>query len=387
MAAPNGWRRVALLLFVIGWGANHFSALLLVYRAKLHLDPAAPQLLFGIYALGLVPGLLLSGPLSDRFGRRTLVLPAAVMCFVASAILGVGGDHFALLLFGRLLYGLGCGAVMNPGAVWVLELSHDAIGGSGARRATVALSSGFGFGPLISGLLAQYAPYPTLLPYLVHLATLIAAIAVCAAAPGGRKAEGPHRPLLGVGLDRTNRRGFLLGVATMAPFVFAFPVIVFAVLPVMLGPGALGSAPIAYIGLLAAVTLGTGVLAQPVTRRFDPTRSSRIGLLFGTLGCLLGAFVVSARAPGLLLLVAPVLGVGYGVCMTSGLRNVELLAKPEARGGMTGLYYVLTYIGFAVPYIVAQLTRTIDPASTLVGIAVLSALAALVLRRPRLALA
>ena len=101
MAAPNGWRRVALLLFVIGWGANHFGALLLVYRAKLHLDPAAPQLLFGIYALGLVPGLLLSGPLSDRFGRRTLVLPAAVICFVASAILGVGGDRFALLLCGR----------------------------------------------------------------------------------------------------------------------------------------------------------------------------------------------------------------------------------------------------------------------------------------------
>jgi predicted MFS family arabinose efflux permease len=384
MAAPNGWRRVALLLFVIGWGANHFGALLLVYRAKLHLDPAAPQLLFGIYALGLVPGLLLSGPLSDRFGRRTLVLPAAVICFVASAILGVGGDRFALLLCGRLLYGVGCGAVMNPGAVWVLELSHDALGGSGARRATIALSSGFGFGPLISGLLAQYAPYPTLLPYLLHLATLIVAIVVCAAAPGGRKTEGPQRPLLGVGLDRTNRRGFLLGVATMAPFVFAFPVIVFTVLPVMLGPGALGSAPIAYIGLLAAVTLGTGVLAQPVTRRFDPTLSSRIGLLFGTLGCLLGAFVVSARAPGLLLLVAPVLGIGYGVCMTSGLRNVELLAKAEARGGMTGLYYVLTYIGFAVPYIVAQLTRTVDPTSALIGIAVLSALAALVLRRPRL---
>ena len=84
------------------------------------------------------------------------------------------------------------------------------------------------------------------------------------------------------------------------------------------------------------------------------------------------------------MLVAPVLGVGYGVCMTSGLRNVEILAKPETRGGMTGLYYVLTYIGFAVPYILAQLTKTLDPASTLVGLAVLSAIAAIALRRPSL---
>ncbi len=380
----QAWRRVAFLLFVIGWGANHFGALLLVYRAKLHLDPAAPQLLFGIYALGLVPGLLLSGPLSDRFGRRALVLPAAVACFIASATLGFGGAHFELLLLGRLLYGIGCGAVMNPGAVWVLELSQDAIGGSGARRATIALSSGFGFGPLISGVLAQWAPHPTQLPYLVHLATLIAAIAVCAVAPGGRKTDGPRRPLLDVGIDRTNRRGFLLGVVWMAPFVFAFPVIVFTVMPVMLGPGALGSSPIAYIGLLGAVTLGAGVLAQPVTRRFDPTVSARIGLVFGMLGCLLGAFVISARLPSLLLLVAPVLGVGYGVCMTSGLRNVEILSKPETRGGMTGLYYVLTYIGFAVPYILAQLTKTLDPASTLVGLAVLSAIAAIALRRPSL---
>ncbi len=382
MQDPRGWRRVAFLLFVIGWGANHFGALLLVYRAKLQLDPAAPQLLFGIYALGLVPGLLLSGPLSDRFGRRALVLPAAALCFVASAVLGIGGGHFELLVVGRLLYGIGCGAVMNPGAVWVLELSHDAVGGSGARRATVALSSGFGFGPLISGVLAQYAPYPTVLPYLIHLATLVAAILICATASGGRKTDGPRRALLGIGLDRTNRRGFLLGVAGMAPFVFAFPVIVFTVMPVMLGPGALGSAPIAYIGLLAAVTLGAGVLAQPVTRRFDPTLSSRIGLGFGTLGCLLGAYVVSAHVASLLLLVAPVLGVGYGVCMTSGLRNVELLAKPETRGGLTGLYYVLTYVGFAAPYILAKLTRSIDPATTLVGIAVLSSVTAIALRRP-----
>ncbi len=380
----GGWRRVAFLLFVIGWGANHFGALLLVYRAKLHLDPAAPQLLFGIYALGLVPGLLLSGPLSDRFGRRALVMPAAAMCFVASAILGFGGDHFELLLLGRLLYGIACGAVMNPGAVWVLELSHDAVGGAGARRATIALSSGFGFGPLISGVLAQYAPYPTLLPYLAHLGTLIVAFAICLGAPGGRRTDGPRRPLLNVGLDRTNRRGFLTAVVWMAPFVFAFPVIVFTVLPVMLGPGSLGAAPLAYIGLLGAVTLGAGIVAQPVTRRFDPTVSARIGLVFGTLGCLLAAYVVAAKHPSLLLLVAPVLGVGYGVCMTAGLRNVEILAKPETRGGMTGLYYVLTYIGFAVPYILAQLTRTLDPASTLVGIAVLAALAAIALRRPQL---
>ncbi|MEO8698968.1 MAG: MFS transporter [Kofleriaceae bacterium] len=382
MPTPStSWRRVAFLLFVIGWGANHFGALLLVYRSTLALDPAVPQLVFGIYALGLVPGLLLSGPLSDRFGRRALVLPAAVLALVASVVLGLGGDHVGLLLVGRLLYGIGCGAVMNPGAVWVLELSADAVAGGGARRATVALSSGFGFGPLITGLLAQYAPYPVVLPYVVHVAVLIVAIVIASTTPGGRPAPGPRRPLLSVGIDRTNRRGFLLGVVWMAPFVFAFPILVFAALPAMLGPDVLGAAPIAYIGVLGAVTLGAGILAQPVTRRFDPTVSARVGLALGALGCALGAYVVYTQASELLLVVAVVLGAGYGICMTSGLRNVEILAKPETRGALTGLYYVLTYIGFSVPYLLAVASRSIAPTFALLGVAALSGLAAIVLRR------
>jgi Major Facilitator Superfamily len=169
----------------------------------------------------------------------------------------------------------------------------------------------------------------------------------------------------------------------MAPFVFAFPVIVFATLPVMLGPDTLGAAPIAYIGVIGAVTLGSGIVAQPITRRFDPTVSARVGLALGALGCALAAYVVHVQASELLLGVAVVLGAGYGVCMTSGLRNVELLAEPHTRGALTGLYYVLTYVGFSVPYLLAVVTRSVAPASALLGVAALSGIAAIALRRPR----
>jgi MFS family permease len=378
----SGWRRVALLLFVVGWGANHFGALLLVYRARLHLDPAAPQLIFGLYALGLVPGLMLSGPLSDRYGRRKVVLPAAAIALVASTLLGVGGEHFELLCLGRLVYGVAAGAVMNPGAVWVLELSAEGLAGAGARRATIALSAGFGVGPLISGALAQWAPYPVILPYVVHVVALVIAIAIAIGAPGGRTTAATPRKLLSIGLDASNRRRFVFGVGLMAPFVFAFPVLAFASIPAMLGPEALGSAPIAFIGLVGAITLAAGVLAQPLTRRFDPTTSSRIGLGFGAIGCAVAAIIVATHASTLLLIASAILGVGYGVCMTSGLRNVEVLAAPETRGAITGLYYVLTYIGFAVPYILALVTRSVAPATVLGGLAALAVVAAIALRKP-----
>src|SRR5262245_5076761 len=177
-ADPRAWQRIGLLLFAVAWGANHFVPLLQTYRARLGLDAAAPALLFGMYALGLVPGLLLAGPLSDRRGRRAIVLPAAVAALWASVALGSEGDSFGLLLVGRLLYGLGAGGVMSAGAVWLIELCRDAPAGAGARRATIALSAGFGLGPLVTGVLAQYLPGPTSLPYFVHVVVLAAALVV-----------------------------------------------------------------------------------------------------------------------------------------------------------------------------------------------------------------
>jgi len=81
----------------------------------------------------------------------------------------------------------------------------------------------------------------------------------------------------------------------------------------------------------------------------------------GAGGVVLGAVAVATDTPVLLLAVAPVIGGAYGVCMTAGLQAVQRLAHPDARGGITGLYYVLTYIGFALPYVLALATRVTTP--------------------------
>jgi MFS family permease len=347
---------VAVLLFTVGWGANHFAPLLPVYRERLGLDPAAPALLFGVYALGLVPGLLVAGPLSDRLGRRALVRPAALGALVVSALLGLGGGSFLALALGRFAYGLAAGAAMSPGAVWVAELSGGAGLGVGARRATIALSGGFGLGPLVSGAVAQWAPAPTLTPYALHVAALGAALAWGWSAEETRPRTRLPGPLLRLQLTPEGRRRFVREVLPMAPFVFGFPTLAFAGLPALLLTGD-RVAPLATTGLLSALTLLTGVAAQPFTRRFTPEAGSRLGLVAGALGLLVGAAALALGAPWLLLPAAPLLGAGYGVCMTSGLRLLEALAPPATRGGLTGLYYVLTYLGFAAPWLLLLAVR------------------------------
>jgi hypothetical protein len=233
---------------------------------------------------------------------------------------------------------------------------------------------------VVSGLVAQYGPAPMVLPYAIHVVLLAAMLIVARPVPdsGG----GTTGPLLRIELSADGWRRFRRGVAPMAPFVFGFPAIVLAVLPSMLS-GGLGSAPIAYTGVLALLMLGAGVLVQPVTRRLEPMLAARLGLLVGAAGVVLGAATVAWQLPLLLLAVAPLLGVAYGVCMTAGLQAVQRLAEPHARGGVTGLYYVLTYVGFAAPYLLALATRVTTPVVALGVTTAAAAAVALTLPRAR----
>src|SRR5215470_7369103 len=99
---PLAWVPAAAVLLGVGWGAQQFTPMLLVYRQALGLTTGTLEAMFGVYALGLIPGLLLAGPLSDARGRRTVVLPAAGLSLVASLALaaaGLGAGFAVALLF------------------------------------------------------------------------------------------------------------------------------------------------------------------------------------------------------------------------------------------------------------------------------------------------
>ena len=97
--------------------------MLLVYRHTLGLGTGTLEAMFGFYALGLIPGLLLAGPLSDARGRRRVVIAAAGLSLLASAALVAGADSVALLFLGRLMAGVSSGAVFAAGTAWLREIS------------------------------------------------------------------------------------------------------------------------------------------------------------------------------------------------------------------------------------------------------------------------
>ena len=143
-------------------------------------------MLFALYAVGLIPGLLVGGAASDRHGRRAVVLPLVVLSPVAA-----------------------------PGVA--------------ARRSATALTAGFACGPLVAALLAQWAPGPLWLPYFPHLALGVVAAVLLRPARDAGVPRAPGGPLLRVPRVSRSPR-FVRTVAIVAPWVFGCAAFSFAVL-------------------------------------------------------------------------------------------------------------------------------------------------------------
>src|SRR6185312_11374877 len=197
--SPRAWMRIAFAMFAVGWGANQFSPMLIVYRHELSLTAGEVAALFLVYALTLIPGLLIGGPASDRLGRRAVVWPFVALSPLATLLLVLGPRSLAMIAVGRALAGLCSGVVFGAATAWVQDVSPDGgpsngpSNGLSVRRSALALTGGFGLGPVVAAVLAQWAGDPLVVPYLPHLVIGAAAAAVLAGTLEG-SAERPGRP-------------------------------------------------------------------------------------------------------------------------------------------------------------------------------------------------
>lgn len=373
------WKRAVFALFTVAAGTNVPTPLLLVYQERLGLSPQVLTALFGSYAAGLVPALLLGGQLSDRLGRRRVAIPGIVLSGLASLAFAAAGDSLTLLFAARFLQGVVSGVVFSVGSAWVGELSRSSAEGAGGRRAAFAMTAGFSLGPLVSGLLGQFGPAPTVLPYLVHTALVAVGLALALRLPetvdlhAGARAHAhgdPAAPLIRPGDGRL----VATVLAPVAVCVYAFPSTVISAVPLLVE---LPSAGVAVTGVLAGVTLGAGTLVAGLQRRLGPW-TAVVGAALGTAGFAAAAAFAADGALPWLVVAAPLLGAGGGLCLAAGLTLTARIAAPTRLGALTALFLACAYLGFAAPFLTATAARATSAPVPLVGAAVLTGL--LVLR-------
>ncbi len=362
------WALVSAAMFAVAWGGNEFTPLLVMYRLDHGYSPVVVDLFLFAYVLGIVPAMLVGGPLSDRLGRRPLMLPAPFVAAAGSLVLALGADSAALLVAGRILSGVGLGLGMAVGGSWLKELSvspWDAgVGvGAGARRAAMSLTAGFGIGAGLAGVLAQWAPWPSALAYLLHITLAVGAGIALTRAPETRPATPKHEriPLVDdLKIPAAEHRRFWLVVAPVAPWVFGAASLAYAVLPALMAEHS-GGRPVAFSALLCVVALTCGFAIQALGRRIDTPHSARavlVALAILVIGMVVGALAADRLTVPLAVVAAAVLGAGYGMALVSGLQEVQRIARPDDLAGLTAVFYALTYLGFAVPALLALAVQT-----------------------------
>lgn len=318
-----------------------------LYAERMHFAVLTTTVIYAAYAGGVLFALLAFGRWSDAVGRRPMLL-AGVVAALASAVVFLVADSVPQLLVGRVLSGLSAGLFTGTGTAAVIEAAPPRWHARAATVATIANIGGLGAGPLLAGLLVQYAPHPLQLPFLIHIAlAAMAGIAVLAVPETSERTGSIGVQRLSVPVEV--RAIFI--IAALAAFAgFAVAGLFTAVAPSFLA-NVIGIDNHAIAGVIACSIFAASAVAQIGATRIPPQRAVAVGCAILTVGMvILTAALYFSSLPGLIA-AAVVSGAGQGISFSRGLAAVAELTPPGRRAEVSSTYFVVAYVAISLPVV------------------------------------
>jgi MFS family permease len=345
-------------IFVLFTAASSVpSPLYVVYQQQWSFSPTTLTVVFAVYVVGLLGALLVVGALSDHVGRRPVLIAAIALEALALVLFIVAGDVTVLAL-ARVAQGIATGAAMTTLGAALVDLNPPHAPGRAGVVNGVAPLSGLAVGALGCGALVQFAPAPTHLVYALLLAGMVLAAAAVARMPE----TSARRP---GGLASLKPR---VGIpARLRPEVYAIVPILAASwalggLYLSLGPSVAASLFGLHShlvgGLVVTLLCGTGAVTAFLLRAWPTDRVLVVsgGLLAsGTVLTLAGLEAGSAVVAAAGTVVA---GVGFGASALGCFGTLARLAAPEERGELFAVAFVIAYLAFSLPAILAGFAST-----------------------------
>ncbi|MEW1862134.1 MFS transporter [Streptomyces sp. NBC_00669] len=345
------WYALAAVVFAVGMaGTTLPTPLYGLYRQQLGFSEFMVTVVFAVYACGVITALLIAGDFSDLLGRRPVLL-AGLGFSALSAVCFVSEGGLPLLFVGRLLSGFSAGLFSGAGTAAVTELAAPAQRGRAALAATAANMGGLGCGPMLAGVLAQYAPYPLRLPYLVHLGLLAVSCAIVWRLPETVRRRDPRPRLRPQGMAVPAQVRGVFAPAALAAFAgFSVLGLFTAVAPSFVAEY-LGVHNLAVSGAVVLSVFLASMVGQSLMGRFGAARSLPLGCLVLMAGLVLIGCSLLAESLGLLVAGAVVSGVGQGLAFRGAVATVSRVAPAEQRGATISALFVAAYVGIALPVV------------------------------------
>ena len=344
----------ALTFAALYLAAGAPTPLLVVFQHEWGFAPWVLTVAFAAYAIGLLAALLVVGSLSDYLGRRPVLIVALAVELLAM-LMFVFAPGIGWVIAARTVQGFATGAATSAFTASIVEHAPAHHKRLGTIISSVAPAGGLGIGALLTGAAVQFTRHASLIVFAA-LAVIMAIGAVLTALsaetatprPGAVRSLVPH-----VVVPRAARREFTAAV----------PVHLSAW---MLSGLFLGLVPTIIqdlFGLHSGLLEGATAFVQPEAAavagfflgRFTPRRTTVIGgasVLAGT------ALIVCAVAAGILPLLwlgGLIGGVGFGASFSGALRAITPLVQLHQRAGLFAAVYIVAYLSYGVPAIIAGL--------------------------------
>ncbi|MGW2326309.1 MFS transporter [Streptomyces sp. NPDC001700] len=328
-AAPTWWVWLAAwpvtAVFVL---SNAATPLYVLWQRDIGFSQGTLTVVFAFYIVGLLGSLLVSGILSDRLGRKPVLLPALALA-VAACLIFATAHTVAALVAARLFTGIAVGAIVSAGMAAVTDVAGPDRKRLAALLASCAMVFGAGLGPLLAGILSEALPAPTVTVFVVEAALLSTAILAVLRMPVRRPAAPPAQGkwVRVPGVPHGNGPQLTLGIAVFAPGITATSFVL------SLGPSLLAdllnttSRTVAGAMAFAMFLAATGV--QFAVQKLPRRTMLAAGAVSTTLSMV--ALIVAVRTSWIPALIASALlaGAGQGMGQLGGLSLLNSTVPPR----------------------------------------------------------
>lgn len=349
-----------------------------LYQDQLHFSAAMLTLIFAVYAFSLLAALLTVGSLSDHLGRKPVIFTAVLLNALAM-LLFIYADSVAWLISARVLQGFATGMATAVLSATLLDTDRQ----QGPLINSVAPLLGMALGGLGCGLLAEFAPAPLQLTYWLLLALFVLQGVYVWRLPESVSRQGGAlaslRPTLHVPVQARSTLWRVLPLNTATWALGGF----YASLAPSLVRTATGSTSNLIGGATVAALTVTGALMIFMMRNRPAAQALRLGASLLPVGLVLILLGVHGASLSLFFFGTLVAGCGFGSGFLGAVRSLVPLALPHERAGLMSAYYVLSYLAFCLPALLAgYLARNLGLLTTTDGygvVLIVLAVAALVL--------
>lgn len=344
-----------------------------IYQQRDHFGATTVTVAFAVLVVGAAAGFLLLGHLSDRLGRRRIIVPALLVAVLAAAVLAIW-PTLPGLIAGRILSGVAIGLMASTATAYLNDLFHEAHPdrpGSAVPTvvATAANLGGLAVGPLAGGVLAEWAPAPLRTGYIVFAGLMALFLLVVLASPETVDTElaGRDRPVR-FALQPGRRTTFGAAAAVGA---FAFAVMgLFSSLGAIIVRGELGITSYFVAGLAPFTAFAASAVAQLALARWTDRSVLAIGTTLFPIGLALTAASLYHPALWLALVAAALAGAGAGLLIKGGVAETVRAAVPASRAGVLATFFVIAYIGMGLPVVAfSVIVRYAGPRPSMIGFA------------------